>query len=99
VNLDFDIIDVTLSNGESETIIPVVSSPIDVVPDPTPPVYTETDGNPNWWIYIAVIVGLIVLAIVMPVLTLIIKFLAWFISLPFKLIGKFFKWIGRRRKG
>lgn len=99
VNLDFDIIDVTFSNGESETVIPVVSSPIDVVPDPTPPVYTETDGNPNWWIYIAVIAGLIVLAIVMPVLTPVIRFLAWFISLPFKLIGKFFRWIGRRRKG
>ena len=98
VNLDFDIIDVTFSNGERETIIPVVSSPIDIVPDPTPPVYTETDENPNWWIYLAVIAGLIVLAIVMPVLIPIIKFLLWLISLPFKLIGKFFKWIGRKRR-
>ena len=99
VNLDFDIIDVTFSNGERETIIPVVSSPIDIVPDPTPPVYTETDENPNWWIYIAVIAGLIILAIVIPMIIPIIKFLLWLISLPFKLIGKFFKWIGRRRKG
>ena len=98
VNLDFDIIDVTFSNGERETIIPVVSNPIDIVPDPTPPVYTETDENPNWWIYIAVIAGLIILAIVIPMIIPIIKFLLWLISLPFKLIGEFFKWIGRKRR-
>ena len=37
VNLEFDIIDVTFTKGLQKTIIPVVSSPIDVVPSPTPP--------------------------------------------------------------
>lgn len=37
VNLEFDIIDVTFTKGLDKTIIPVVSSPIDVVPSPTPP--------------------------------------------------------------
>ncbi len=99
VNLDFDIIDVTFSNGEKETIIPIVSSPIDVIPDPTPPVYTEKDGELDWRMYIGIIAALIILAILLPILSPIIKFLAWLISLPFKLIGKFLKWIVRRRKG
>ena len=37
VNLDFDIIDVTFTKNLKNTVIPVVSSPIDVVPSPTPP--------------------------------------------------------------
>ena len=37
VNLDFDIIDVTFTKGFKDTVIPVVSNPIDVVPSPTPP--------------------------------------------------------------
>ena len=37
VNLDFDIIDVTFTKNLKDTVIPVVSSPIDIVPSPTPP--------------------------------------------------------------
>ena len=37
VNLDFDIIDVTFTKNFKDTVIPVVSSPIDIVPSPTPP--------------------------------------------------------------
>ena len=99
VNLDFDIIDVTFSNGERETTIPVVSSPIDIIPDPTPPVYTEKEGDVDWRMYIGILAALIILAILLPILSPIIRFLAWLISLPFKLIGKFLKWIVRRRKG
>jgi hypothetical protein len=47
VNLDFDIIDVTLSTGVEETVIPVVSKPIDVVSPATPPTQTITDNPWN----------------------------------------------------
>ena len=45
VNLDFDVIDVTFSNGVKETVIPVVSSPTDVIHDVTPPVDTQPDDS------------------------------------------------------
>lgn len=99
VNLDFDVIDVTFMNGTTETVIPVVANPIDVVPDATPPVYTESDEKPNWWKLILLIIGLILLWIFSPLVVIIIKFLIWLICLPFKALGKAFKWIGRRLKG
>ena len=95
VNLDFDIIDVTFSSGATETVIPVVSSPIDIVPDATPPVYTQSDAKPNWWIWIVAILALILLAILSPILSPIIKFLVWLICLPFKALKD---WIGRKKK-
>ena len=98
VNLDFDIIDVTFSSGETETVIPVVSSPIDIVPDATPPVYTQSDAKPNWWIWVVIIAALMVLAILTPILSPIVKLVTWLISFPFKLLGKFFKWLGRKRQ-
>lgn len=88
VNLDFDVIDVTLSKGMTETIIPVVASPIDIVPAPTPPVNTISDKNPNWWILLAVILAIILLSALSPILTPIFKFLIWLICLPFKGIKK-----------
>ena len=44
VNLDFDVIDVTFSNGEKETVVPVVMKSVDVItPGVTPPVDTNSD--------------------------------------------------------
>ena len=58
VNLDFDIIDVTFSNGEVDTVIPVAMKPIDVVPAATPPVHTTSDATaPAWWAYVILVVG------------------------------------------
>ena len=58
VNLDFDIIDVTFSNGEKDTVIPVAMKPIDVVPAATPPVHTDTDKDSvSWWAYVIFVVG------------------------------------------
>ena len=50
VNLDFDIIDVTFTKDLKQTVIPVVSDPIDVVPSPTPPpdIYDEIPDS-NWY--------------------------------------------------
>ena len=99
VNLDFDIIDVTFSSDETETVIPVVSSPIDVIHDPTPPVLTISDNEIAWWkILVVVILALALLIILSPVLSPIIKLLVWLVCLPFKALGKFFKWLWRKRK-
>lgn len=57
VNLDFDIIDVTFSNGEVDTVIPVAMKPVDVVPAATPPVHTTSDVHIAWWAYVILIVG------------------------------------------
>ena len=59
VQLDFDIIDVTFTNGGVDTIIPVVSSPIDVVADITPPVIITDDGSAWWQIVLAVLLVLL----------------------------------------
>ena len=96
VNLDFDIIDVTFSNGEKDTVIPVVSNPIDVVPDATPPVYTVTDEKIDWLKILKIVVAVILLLavvifcwpLVKPLFALIGKGLAWLVTAPFKAIGQ-----------
>ncbi len=95
VNLDFDIIDVTFSTGETETVIPVVSSPIDVIPDATAPVYTESDEEPAWLKWLKAIVAAVIIVVILVIfgplifwlLKLVIKIILW----PFKAIVKLFK--------
>lgn len=70
VSLDFDIIDVTLTKDDVSTVIGVVSSPIDIIPDIIPPVNTTPDEVPLWQKIVAV-VGLVCIAFVG------IKFLQW----------------------
>lgn len=55
VNLDFDVIDVTLSTGQQKTVIACVSNPVDNIPGFTPPVWTTPDPLPPfpWWAVIA----------------------------------------------
>lgn len=65
VNLDFDIIDVTFSNGEVDTVIPVAMKPIDVIPDATPPVNTTEDGGVPWWAYVILVVGELIVLFVL----------------------------------
>lgn len=105
INLDFDIIDVTFSNGEKNTVIPVVSNPIDVVPDATPPVHTTTDKKGLDWLKILTMVVGIILAVVFcfffwplvqPLFVLIGKGIVWLVTAPFKLIGQAIK--KRKRK-
>lgn len=89
INLDFDIIDVTFSNGTVNTVIPVVSDPIDVVPDATPPVYTQSDKTINWWLVLLAIILIIVLIICLPyLLPHIGRFIVWLVTAPFKAIGQ-----------
>ena len=86
VQLDFDIIDVTFTNGGVDTVIPVVSSPIDAVADATPPV--ETTSDIEWWKIILMVVALLFIIILLaPVLPYILKAVIWVVMLPFKAIA------------
>lgn len=55
VNLDFDIIDVSFTDDQLKTtVIAVISDPIDVIPEPTPPIGME-DNVP--WLTIALLLA------------------------------------------
>lgn len=99
VFFDFDIIDLTLTNEGIFYVIPVVSSPIDIVPD------VEVDipeQNNNWWVWLLLAIGVIVLLIalpaLMPVLTFLFQAVIWVICLPFRLIGWIFNLIFKKRR-
>lgn len=68
VQLDFDIIDVTMTKNGVDTVIPVVMSPVDLAADATPPVITNEDGA-AWWAYVIIvlaeILGLLLLSLLL----------------------------------
>ena len=96
VFFDFDIIQLTFQRDGVYTVIPVVSSPIDIVNDVTPPTNHREDA---WWkILIAILILILLVYLLWPVLPYIIKLVAsifkWIIKIivfPFKMIGKAFK--------
>ena len=68
VQLDFDIIDVTMTKNGVDTVIPVVMSPVDLAADATPPVITNEDGA-AWWAYVIIVLaellGLLLLSLLL----------------------------------
>lgn len=88
VNLDFDIIDVTFTKNNVDTVIPVVMTPIDIVHDTTPPLLTTGDNELANLIrlIIAILALVIILIICYPILPYVVKGIAWVIS---KVIGMF----------
>ena len=65
VNLNFDIIDVSYTKGKTTTTIAAVMKPIDVIPDPTPPIITTPGNNDEFWQYgVGIIGGLAAVAII-----------------------------------
>jgi hypothetical protein len=90
--LDFDIIDVTFSNGSVDTVIPIVSSPIDVIPDATPPLHTQSDKPPAWWTWLKLAIGLFLLGVLIAGLMPIVK-------LIFRIIKKIFTWEDEDKTG
>jgi hypothetical protein len=91
VQLDFDIIDVTFSNGSVDTVIPVVASPIDIVPNITPPVYTQSDES-AWIKWMKTAVRMIV------VVGIVIIF-AWIVKIVFKFVKRGFEREDKDKKG
>lgn len=92
VFFDFDILQLTFNRDGVYHVIPVVSSPIDIVNDITPPLKNNVF---NWLALIITLVILIIIYIIFspfinPVLSVIFKAVAWVICLPFRLIAKLF---------
>lgn len=66
--LDFDIIDITLSNGQFDTVIPVVSSPLDIVSGSTPPLDKYLNETSSWVIIIIIVLVFIVVIFIVVLL-------------------------------
>ena len=99
VNLDFDIIDVTCTKDNVETVLPVVSSPIDNIPDGTPPVHTTSDKSLSWWqILLAVLALILVVWLLLKFAPVIVLAVGKVIALPFKAVGAASKKAKERRK-
>ena len=97
VQLGFDIIDVTFTNGGVDTVIPVVMSPIDLAADGDKPVLHGDDED--WWKILIAILSLILLFVILgPILPTIISFIINIVLLPFKAIAALFKAIFHKRK-
>ncbi len=100
LQLDFDIIDVTFTNGGVDTVIPVVSSPQDIASDGTSPI--ETTDDFNWKKILQIILGAVLLillvVILMPILPMIISGIIKIILLPFKLISAIFNAIFHKKE-
>lgn len=98
VFFDFDIIQLTFNKDEVYTVIPVVSSPIDIVNDITPPV--QVDDGLDWLkILLAVVLLILLVVLLAPILPYILKAIVWVISLPFKAISAIIKAIKNRKGG
>ena len=83
VFFDFDIIQLTFNKDGDYTVIPVVSSPIDIVNDITPPV--NMPSGLEWWqIVLAIIMVVLLVVLLWPVLPYIGQGIWWVICLPVK---------------
>lgn len=90
VFFDFDIIQLTFNREGVYTVIPVVSSPIDVVDGITPPM--QLDDDTDWWkMVLAVLLIILLFVLLGPFLSLLIQGIVWLITLPFKAIKALIK--------
>lgn len=81
VFLDFDVIQLTFNKEGNYIVIPVVSSPIDIINDITPPLKGVN------WLAVAILTIIIILLVILlwkPVILPILKFIWNLISYPFK---------------
>ena len=91
VQLDFDIIDLTFTKDNVDTIIPVVMSPMDIAADGTPPLVTTKDGLSWWQILLAVLALILIIWLLFKFAPIIVYAVGKVIALPFKAIGALFK--------
>ena len=82
VFLDFDIIELTFNKDGEYHVIPVVSSPTDIING-----FTQPKNTFEWWKILASVIVLILLVLLLwPVLPYIIQAVIWLITLPYKII-------------
>ena len=94
VFFDFDIIELTFNKDGVYHVIPVVSSPTDIING-----FTAPKTEFQWWkVLLALILGILLIVILMPFLPYVIQLVLWVILLPFKLIGAIAKVIKRSKR-
>ena len=88
VFFDFDIIELTFNEDGAYRVIPVVSSPIDIVNEFQPPPEEELFGNTSalWMIVMAIILIVILIIVGQPALNLLVQLVIWIVMLPVRLI-------------
>lgn len=86
VFFDFDIIQLTFNKDGVYKVIPVVSSPIDIVNSVTPPVQMPND-TPWWKILLGILLGILLIVLLVPLLPWIARAIVWIISIPFRFAG------------
>lgn len=92
VFLDYKIISLTFRKNGIDTVVPVVSNPLDIINGFDPPNDDDLIGNnPDWKTIIKFVLGIIgiilLLVILAPVLPFVFQAVIWVITLPFRLIG------------
>ena len=85
VFFDFDIIQLTFNKDGEYAVIPIVSSPIDIINNITPPT-SFTDETSVWKTVLALLLVILLLVLLAPILPYIIRGMVWIITLPIKLI-------------
>lgn len=103
VFLDYKIISLTFRQNGVDTVVPVVSNPIDIINGFDPPNDDDLFGGKFDWKtiikFILGVIGIILLLVLLaPVLPFIVQAVVWVITLPFKLIGALFKGISNAVK-
>ena len=98
VQLDFDIIDLTFTKDNVDTIIPVIMSPMDIAADGAPPVITTKNHLPWWQILLAVLALILVIWLLFKFAPVIVLAVGKVIALPFKAIGAASRKVKERRK-
>ncbi len=94
VFFDFDIIDLTFNKDGVYRVIPVVSSPTDIVNG-----FTAPPQELEWWkILLAVVLIILLLIVLAPVLPYILKAIVWIIMLPFKAVKAIVESIKKKKK-
>ena len=98
VQLDFDIIDLTFTKNNVDTVIPVIMSPMDIAADGAPPVITTKNHLAWWQILLAVLALILVIWLLFKFAPVLVLAVGKVIVLPFKAIGAASKSLKERRK-
>lgn len=99
VYLGLDLIQMEWDDGEKRVVIPIVSSPIDVIADGTPPVHTTSDKGLAWWqILLAVLALILVIWLLLKFAPVLVFAVGKAVALPFKAINAASKKAKKRRK-
>ena len=88
--LDFDIISLTFFNDDiGYIVIPVVSDPIDIIPDVTPPPF-DPPPQYDWTWWITLILGLLLLILLLVLLSPFLPFIAMLLAFVIKAVIQIF---------